>query len=53
MIKRFKVTQADEICLKGAKGLAMTALDILEDSKFRDEINAFHDAQVPERYHEK
>ena len=45
--------QADEICLKGAKGLAMTALDILEDSKFRDEINAFHDAQVPERYHEK
>ena len=45
--------QADEICLKGAKGLAMTALDILEDSKFRDEINAYHDAQVPERYHEK
>ena len=30
-----------------------SALDILEDSKFRDEINTFHDAQVPERYHEK
>ncbi len=51
MIKRFKVTpkniqkaaatpQADEICLKGAKGLAMTALDILESSEFRSEINA-------------
>ena len=40
--------QADEICLKGAKGLAMTALDILESSEFRSEINAYHDAQVSE-----
>lgn len=42
--------QADEICLKGAKGLAMTALDILESSEFRSEINAYHDAQVPKEY---
>lgn len=45
--------QADDICLKGAKGLAMTALDILESSEFRDEINAYHDAQVPKEYQGK
>ena len=42
--------EADEICIKGAKGLAMTALDILECSDFRDEINAYHEAQVPKEY---
>lgn len=42
--------QADEICIKGAKGLAMTALDILESSDFRDQINAYHEAQVPKEY---
>ena len=45
--------QADDICLKGAKGLAMTALDILESSEFRDKINAYHDAQVPKEYQGK
>ena len=42
--------QADEICIKGAKGLAMTALDILASSDFRDQINAYHEAQVPKEY---
>ena len=31
----------------------MTALDILESSEFRDEINAYHDAQVPKEYQGK
>ena len=42
--------QADEICIKGAKGLAMTALDILASSDFRNQINAYHEAQVPKEY---
>ena len=42
--------QADEICIKGAKGLAMTGLDILADETFRKEINDFHAKQVPEAY---
>lgn len=42
--------QADEICLLGAKGLAMTGFDILESQEFRDEINRFHEEQVPKEY---
>lgn len=42
--------QADEICIKGAKGLAMTGLDILESEAFREEIRRYHEAQVPEAY---
>lgn len=45
--------QADEICLKGAKGLAMTALDILENAEFREEIRNYHDSQIPKEYREK
>lgn len=45
--------QADEICLKGAKGLAMTALDILESTALREEIQSYHEAQIPEEYREK
>ncbi|MEY8352086.1 M20 family metallopeptidase [Lachnospiraceae bacterium 54-53] len=42
--------KADEICILGAKGLAMTACDILSDKGFREEIRAYHKAQVPEFY---
>lgn len=42
--------QADEVCIKGAKGLAMTGLDILESEEFRNVINEFHLRQVPEEY---
>lgn len=42
--------QADKICLQGAKGLAMTGLDILRSQEFRDEINQFHEKQIPEFY---
>lgn len=42
--------QADEICIKGAKGLAMTALDILESVDFQKEIQMFHKEQIPEVY---
>jgi len=42
--------EADRICIKGAKGLAMTGFDILESDKFRKIINDFHKRQVPENY---
>lgn len=42
--------QADEICIKGSKGLAMTGLDILESEDFRNTIKEFHRRQVPEAY---
>ena len=45
--------EADEICIKGAKGLAMTALDILESAELREEIRAYHEAQVPKEYRDK
>ena len=45
--------EADEICIKGAKGLAMTALDILESAELREEICAYHEAQVPKEYRDK
>lgn len=42
--------KADEVCILGAKGLAMTACDILFDKAFQDEIRAFHRHQVPDFY---
>lgn len=45
--------RADEICIKAAKGLAMTAVDILVDETFRKEIQKYHREQVPEEYREE
>lgn len=45
-------SRADEVCIKGAQGLAMTALDILSNPEFRKEILIYHKNQVPEEYHE-
>ncbi len=42
--------RADEICIKAAKGLAMTAIDILESPEFQAEIKESHRQQVPEAY---
>lgn len=42
--------RADQVCLLGAKGLAMTALDILESEDFRAEIHEYHRNQVPKEY---
>ena len=42
--------KAQEVCLKGAKGLAMTGYDILSDPEFRKEIREYHDRQIPEFY---
>ncbi len=48
--KAAAMPQADDICIKGAKGLAMTGFDILESEEFRNTINEFHARQVPEAY---
>ncbi len=45
--------RANEICIKGAKGLAMTALDILEKPELQDEINAYYEKQIPAVYKER
>lgn len=42
--------EAQEVCLKGAKGLAMTGYDILSDPEFQKEIREYHDRQIPEFY---
>lgn len=42
--------RADEICIKGAKGLAMTAIDILSDADFQEKIKEYHRNQVPAEY---
>lgn len=42
--------RADEICIKGAKGLAMTAIDVLADVRFQAEIKEYHRKQVPAEY---
>lgn len=42
--------RADEICIKGAKGLAMTAIDIFASSEFQEQIKEYHRNQVPEEY---
>lgn len=42
--------RADDICIKGAKGLAMTAIDIFSNPEFQEEIKEYHRNQVPEEY---
>jgi amidohydrolase len=42
--------RADEICIKGAKGLAMTAIDILESPEFQAKIKEYHQNQIPAEY---
>lgn len=42
--------EAQEVCLKGAKGLAMTGYDILSDKEFQKEILAYHDSQILDFY---
>ena len=46
-----KSPRADEICIKGAKGLAMTAIDVLADREFQAKIKKYHKEQVPAAYH--
>ncbi|MHB0896254.1 MAG: M20 family metallopeptidase [Spirochaetales bacterium] len=45
--------RGNEVCVKGAKGLAMTALDIFTDESLREKSMAYHHAQVPEIYTKK
>ena len=40
--------EANEVCLKGAKGLAMTGYDILSNPEFQKEIKEYHDKQIPD-----
>ncbi len=47
---RAATPEAIEVCLKGAKGLAMTGCDILESRAFQQEIREYHRQQVPEFY---
>lgn len=42
--------RADEVCIKAAKGLAMTAIDILLSEEFQKEIREYHEKQVPAEY---
>ena len=42
--------EAQEVCLKGAKGLAMTGCDILSSEAFQKEIREYHDKQIPDFY---
>jgi len=42
--------RADEVCIKGAQGLALTALDILSDMQFRMKIVEYHEKQIPKEY---
>jgi len=42
--------RADEVAIKGAKGLAMTAIDILLSKDFQQEIKESHRKQVPAEY---
>lgn len=42
--------EANEVCLRGAKGLAMTGYDILSDPGFQKEIKEYHDKQIPDFY---
>ena len=42
--------RADEICLLGAKAIAMTVIDILEKPEFRKEIYKYLNEQIPEEY---
>jgi len=42
--------RADQVCILGAKGLAMTAMDVLTDAKLRREALESHEKQVPDIY---
>lgn len=42
--------RADEVCLLGAKALAMTAIDILESKELQKEIYEYFDKQIPVEY---
>lgn len=42
--------RADEICIKGAKGLAMTAVDLFENAGLRERILQYHKEHVPASY---
>lgn len=42
--------RGDEVCIKGAKGLAMTALDLLEDPALREKIYIYQRKHVPAEY---
>lgn len=44
---------ADNTCLLGAKGLAMTALDILLNADLREQIYDYFEKQIPEAYKER
>ena len=44
---------ADEICIKGAQGLAMTGLDLLLDESLRQAAAEYHEKVVPDFYKEK
>lgn len=44
--------RADEICIKGAKGLAMTVVDILENISLQKEITEYQKSIVPKAYTE-
>ncbi|MGI6358453.1 MAG: M20 family metallopeptidase [Bacillota bacterium] len=48
-----KSERADEICIKGAKGLAMTAIDIFASPEFQQKIKQYHREQVPAEYREQ
>ena len=39
--------EAIEVCIEGAKGLAMTGYDILASEDFQREIKEYHLQQVP------
>lgn len=45
--------QADEICIKGAKGLAMTGADLLLIEKLRQDSEEYHRKTVPAFYRQK
>lgn len=45
--------KADRVCILGAKGLAMTGLDILENRSLREESIAYHEKTVPAFYRMK
>jgi hypothetical protein len=44
---------ADQTCLLGAKGLAMTALDILTKEPLRQQIQEYFEKQIPAEYKNK
>ena len=45
--------RGDEVCIKGAKGLAMTGFDLLSDPILRQAAKEAHEKQVPKEYRTK